>query len=572
MTSSTNPWQEWPALVGLHGQPFAPLRCERAVWGKEPGSTAGFHWLATSAGFGGKVEGLERSLYLGSEDVPRKLLLWRSSGGLHHAVHCYPSRAQDAAGRPALEKQVLEWRRTQDQPAALGALVLLPQVERLDDGIWWGRPADAEDFADAFHLALPPDETSALACDDIDLQTTIQAGCRELAEATDRAALAALYAQVLTGAKGVALAGLKAPLSGAALAALLLPLPRERAERLGIVAWVPSRLADLGSAHHPWDLILGGDQEDTKPRRAAAADPAHSDQAGRMAEALLACDPRRLHAGPQSRPTPPPRREAPGARRLVLWGLAAAGKTAYLAQLYLHLEHATGSDWRVYPGSDSLPFFRTLRGRIQTQNRFPVPTPVGGVSPVRCRLVNGRTGAEALIEVEDRPGEDFRGQIDEAHRQLAAADGLILLFDPLLDVPLQREAFKDALDRMSLAESRVGGRDTRPVAFCLAKADAFIATAEALRSAVEDPDGFVRARVEHDILTSLDHHFGNYRLFPVSAAGVQVAHGAVNPAVFFDEDLNPRLVGIGPRPLHLLDPLTWVLDQLAAAGPVSGAP
>ncbi|WP_020504901.1 TRAFAC clade GTPase domain-containing protein [Lamprocystis purpurea] len=569
MTSRTNPWQDWPALAGWVGHPLPPLRCERAVWGREPGAGAGPHWLATSAGFGGSAEGIERSLAFGDEDVPWVTLAWRSSGSLHYAVRCYPSRAP-AGGRPGLEKQLIEWRRPQDLPAALGALVLLPQAERLDDTIWWGKSGDDGDFADGFHLALAPDETTEIPFDEIDLQTTILAGCRELAEATDPPALAALYTRLLAGAKGIALPGLTGPLSGAALAALLLPLARERADRLGLVAWLPSRRLRPGQTVHPWDLILGGAPTDTASVRAAAADETQVSAAERMAAAVLAGDPRRLQTRPTTRPSPAtpkaPPTTTPETRRLVLWGLAAAGKTAYLAQLYLQLEHATDSEWRVYPGPDSLGFFRALRARLQTQNRFPAPTPVDKASPVRCRLVHGGTGAEAMIEVEDRAGEDFRLQTDAVYQQLATADGLILLFDPLLEVALQREAFKDALDRMSVAETREGGRDTRPVAFCLAKADAFITTAAHYRSALEDPDAFVRARVEHDILQSLEHHFATYRLFPVSAAGVWVEHGAVTPAVFFDEDLNPRLSSQS-HPLHLLDPLTWVLKRLEAATP-----
>lgn len=572
MASKTNPWQDWPALAGWHGHSLAPLRCERAVWGQEPGTGAGSHWLATSAGFGGSAEGIERSLALGDEEVPWVTLVWRSSGSLHYAVHCYPSRAQAGAG-PGLEKQLLEWRRPQDLPAALGALVLLPQAERLDDTIWWGKSGDDGDFADGLHLALAPDETTEIPYDEIDLQATILAGCRELAQATDPTALTALYGQLLAGAKGIALPGLKGPLSGAALAALLLPLPRERADRLGLVAWLPSRRLRPGQTLHPWDLILGGEPGDIESGLAAAAHETQLPAAERMAAAVLAGDPRRLRTGPTTGPSPSAPKElpatTPGTHRLVLWGLAAAGKTAYLAQLYLQLEHATDNDWRVYPGPDSLSFFRTLRARLQTQNRFPASTPAGKASPVQCRLVHGSTGTEAIIEVEDRSGEDYRLQTDAANQQLATADGLVLLFDPLLEVALQREAFKDALDRMSLAETREGGRDTRPVAFCLAKADAFITTATQYRSALEDPDAFVRARVEHDILKSLDHHFATYRLFPVSAAGVWVEHGAVNPAVFFDEDLNPRLSSHS-HPLHLLDPLTWVLERLAAVAPGAG--
>lgn len=560
MSAVSSTWKDWPALSGLPPRLPAVLRGEQAVWGRAPGAASGSRWIAASPGFAGKAGGLEGPLDLGLEDRPRKLLLWRSAGGLHHAVHGYPGRLPDAAGRRTLEKQVLEWPRPAELPAALGALILLGRAATLTDALWWGRTPDSGAFARDFHIALPEDPVG-IPVDELDLRMTIQAGCQALAQTVAPAALGALYARLLAGARGIALAGLAEPLPPEALAVLLLPLPRERADRLSLAGWWPSSRAPDAGLARTWDLILGGDDPaELLALAGPAPDAAQTAEGARLAEALLAADPGRLasRAPARSVQTPP----TGSARRIVLWGLAAAGKTAYLAQLYLQLEHAAESAWRVLPEPDSVETFARLRARLQTANRFPAPTPVGSAQPIRCRLIHRETGAEAVIEMEDRSGEDYRAHHAEAQAQLDAADGLVLLFDPLLDVHLQRDAFKDTLDRLSAGSPRIAGRDPRPVAFCLAKSDAFIRTAEDERLALEAPDDFVRQRVEADILQSLDHHFARCRRFPVSAAGVWTEHGAVESAVFLDEALDWRLSSHG-RPLHLLEPLVWIMDALA---------
>ena len=391
---------------------------------------------------------------------------------------------------------------------------------------------------------------------------TIQAGCRALAQLVDPADLGRLYGRLLAGARGIPLEGLGGPLPPEALAALLLPLPRERADRLSLAGWLPSSRTEDGGLANAWDLILGGDHPPgSLPIAGSAPDEAQTAEGARLAEALLAGDPGALRARHRAPPMQTRPRSAGAPRPIVLWGLAAAGKTAYLAQLYLQLEHATESPWRVLPEPHSVETFTDLRARLQTANRFPAPTPVGRAQPIGCRLIHRETGAEAAIEVEDRSGEDYRANHPEAQAQLDRAEGLALLFDPLLDVHLQRDAFKDTLDRLSAGAPRVAGRDPRPVAFCLAKSDAFIRTAEDYRKALEEPDAFVRQRVAADILLALEHHFARYRLFPVSAAGVRAEHGALEPAVFLDEALDWRLSSRG-RPLHLLDPLVWIMEAL----------
>ena len=88
-----------------------------------------------------------------------------------------------------------------------------------------------------------------------------------------------------------------------------------------------------------------------------------------------------------------------------------------------------------------------------------------------------------------------------------------------------------------------------------------IETAADFRRALDAPDEFVRERVSPVLVQGLDHYCAKYRLFPVSAVGVRLRHGVVEPAVFSDERLQPRICP-GGRPFNLRAPFAWLLNEL----------
>src|SRR6266852_3848253 len=111
---------------------------------------------------------------------------------------------------------------------------------------------------------------------------------------------------------------------------------------------------------------------------------------------------------------------------IALWGPSRAGKTAYLAQLFL--KENVGSGWKVFPTSESREFLLAVSKRANL-NFFPEPTDT--VRNVRYRFKNEKTGQEAVLFVEDRAGRESSQLDDEGKRRLNQADGLILLFDPM---------------------------------------------------------------------------------------------------------------------------------------------
>jgi hypothetical protein len=307
---------DWPALSYASAWP-EKLKFSRAVWGKVHGASSDYRWIALSAGLAPEPD-LHKEFVAGVEDLQEKALLWRSLGGRSHAVTCYPSRAADKSGRADfLEKQVLSWDRC-DLPAALGALILLSYATGLDDSLWWSRYEDKPWSEPDFALPIDPSDHEPRPVRIQDLAATVEQGLAEIRSALGIERLQALYAAILAGSKPAFLTGLQEPLSAAALAALLLPLPREHADRLSVAGWLPSRRAFMDELKKLWDVIVLPPDLTWLAANAPEIDPRFQAEGRRLAGALLGQEavsypladlpPRPIEPLPEPVPTP----EKPG--------------------------------------------------------------------------------------------------------------------------------------------------------------------------------------------------------------------------------------------------------------------
>lgn len=570
MAKPTGDATHWPAL-DLQGRELpAHIAFEKGVWGKVHGAPSDFRWIAATRAFMGTKNHLERDLPLGTEDLPVSATLWRTHGDTCYAIALYPSRVHDAAGRSGfLEKQFLEWKRSPEVPAALGALLLMDIAakaeaearERQNDVRW------SDD--DVIEL----EAASTIPVSRVMIEEAAERGLADLVQATTEESLANLYAAVLAGERAIQLKGLPAPLSPAAVAALLLPLPREVADRLSIAGWLPSsRLSESGieDVRRTWDLVLGGGV--AIPSTSAAPTAEQIEQAGVMAKSVF------------SRP-PAGRVQTPGGAaseaseeiaktiQLTLWGPSAAGKTVLLAKLYLEADDdETAGGWEVFPTERSVNFIDDMRARMQTNNLFPPASTFGHVEGIEYLFRNAQTGVVASLQLEDRAGResealedtDITGGKMSLKRRLGSADGIVLLFDPVSDTATLEGRFWNTLELLHVASGRKARKDPRPIAVCVSKSDVLIETPEDFRRAIESPDEFVRERAPEFLTNALDRFCTNYRLFPVSAAGVRLRHGVIEPAVFFDESLERRICP-GGRPFNLMAPFSWLLGELGSA-------
>lgn len=244
---------------------------------------------------------------------------------------------------------------------------------------------------------------------------------------------------------------------------------------------------------------------------------------------------------------------------LALWGPSASGKTALLAQLF-DRPHA---EWDIFPTPEALPFIERMQPIVQSNNMFPPATTVGEQERIVYLFRHQQTRATARLHVEDRAGVESEQMNEESQLRLSSADGLVLLFDPQRDREKLLAEVRVTLQRLHVFSRRGAEKDHRPIAVCLSKADLEIRNLDDLMQAHQDPEGFVRDRMAPGLAYAIERLCSNFRLFPVSAAGVRVRRGVVEPVVFYDELLRFR-IGQGGTPINLVEPFLWVYGEIQA--------
>lgn len=546
----------WPALAGMSLTATPKIELERGVWGKVHGAASDYRWIAATPGFLPLTDRLVAELNLGSEDSPSREVAWRTLGDLHLAVCSYPSRAVDAAGRKAtIEKQVMAWRRPAELPAILGAFALLPAVATASDSLWWDHSGDARWAESDFVLPLDATAKPPILIQESRLAEAVERGIQALLAALGSDSLARLYGCLLAGQRGLFLEPRSAePLAPEALAALLLPLPRELADGLSLAGGIPSQRFDPASLAARWAVLA---THGPAARLAPPLPPLPTPDPGgaRLVQALELRQPAFL--GP---PGPSAGLNGDGSLPLCLWGTTSAGKTVLIAQLFLEFQ-AKKADWEILPTERSLAFSDIMRNEIRLQNRFPAPTPQGVHEIIAYQFRHQRSGREATLAVEDRAGEDYRQLTDGARERLSSAAGLMLLFDTGGSAAALEADIWRTLDQLHVASGRGASKDSRPIAVCVSKADLVLRNAADRKRAIQTPDSFARERLSKKLLSLLDSRLEHYRLFPVSSAGVRLRWGSLEPVVFLDESLTPRLCP-GGEPFNLSAPFLWLLDEL----------
>lgn len=249
--------------------------------------------------------------------------------------------------------------------------------------------------------------------------------------------------------------------------------------------------------------------------------------------------------------------------QVALWGPPSAGKTMYLAQLFLRADQ-TKSRFTVYPTPEVQTLIETNRARIDNENRF-LPATQPGTGPRVLYRFRTEGGREVRLAIDDRAGGEwmrFEGDIQKIYLD---AQGLMLLFDSQVKPKDLETDLLQTVVRMHVAG---GSRDDpRPVALCLSKADMLIRTPADKTRALTDPDGFMRAWLDRTLsrgfLQGIRKYFPNIKMFPISSIGVRFKYGQRRPVVFFDERCQPRLWhGRELEPLNLMAPLEWLFDEL----------
>ncbi|MFE1833192.1 hypothetical protein [Streptomyces sviceus] len=301
--------------------------------------------------------------------------------------------------------------------------------------------------------------------------------------------------------------------------------------------------------------------------------------------------------------------------RVGLWGAPRSGKTTYLAALPIaamqYQRHEEGN-WLIGGmTAESSEFLNSSVTNLTIERRFPPATAAldsmswsfNGQEPGTGLMRRRLREAGFVLEIQDAPGEAFQPRNPMHARvldQLARAQGLIYLFDPLGDAQTDTHSltfFFSTLNELNNRIRNAGGHDRgrlpHHVSVCIAKFD----HPEIFQPAVEAgwvtqdtvgaqlprvpshlADGYFQwlcndyrgatARLVRDGLAAYFHP-ERVKYYATSAIGFRL-----NPQHVFDyrnyanvEIVNgePRIC-TSPEPINVLEPLTDLERRMRASG------
>jgi hypothetical protein len=256
---------------------------------------------------------------------------------------------------------------------------------------------------------------------------------------------------------------------------------------------------------------------------------------------------------------------------VALWGPSAAGKTMLVAQLYQQQSSAAASAWDVLP-HPTMPttaeFVQLMRKDIRANNLFPKATAIKddrrreGSDQIVYLFRHRETGRTVTVSIEDRPGKEWENLDNGAKERLREAKGLLLLFDPTRALADLEDEVLRTLEHISGTTARVGEKERRPVAVCMSKADLLVRSLHEVRQATANPHEFVRDRMNPIIEAAFQRYLDKFRFYPVSAVGIRPRRGVLEPMVFFDEQLVPRICSEDGEPLNLMAAFSWLFDAV----------
>jgi hypothetical protein len=293
-----------------------------------------------------------------------------------------------------------------------------------------------------------------------------------------------------------------------------------------------------------------------------------------------------------------------GSRLIALVGAKETGKTVFMTVLVHELMHRVGSRFDAamsgaddktrerFAGSYEGPLYRESRllGTTTTAGQAGRDPLVFRFTTAERRMLGAAAPRHTLLSFFDTAGEDLTSQrsIEENVRYLSAADGIVLLLDPLqmrgarqlakpgTRLPAEAGVADDpanVLERVTDLVMAVDGgpkkKIAKPLAIAFSKLDTLThdlkESSPLRRSAPQTPffDETDSQEVHAEILRLLtrwdgaridqiaNKHYQQYRYFGLSALGE-------TPSA--DNKVSPR----GIRPYRVADPFLWALGGFGA--------
>ena len=266
--------KRWPALADLpedlsaFSLPQQGTLVQR-VFGKIPNAATDYREICSSA-VEGPNSGDDRP-YFGAEEIRNDFLALSSIDGWVRAIHAYPSRAVDSAGRQTpIELQILEVRQEEIPPSCylLYCASLLNMVKELGDETWLAQSSKPEWQEDRTYI-LPIEPPKPISQEDLEEAVTLLSGGKNKirdAVFTNSFSAAAFYSLVHGGQQKEAVTLSSAqfnPVDLDTMLALCLPLKEEVLRKISFTTYFPSKRPDGEKLDKSWHLI-GAAQWDIK--------------------------------------------------------------------------------------------------------------------------------------------------------------------------------------------------------------------------------------------------------------------------------------------------------------------
>jgi hypothetical protein len=237
-------------------------------------------------------------------------------------------------------------------------------------------------------------------------------------------------------------------------------------------------------------------------------------------------------------------------------GPQSSGKTVLLAQLYVRFP--VSNRWKILPTPETQPHIDAMRTTHVEQRNFPLGTREEEKISIAYEFERRDTGERLRLFTEDRAGvlsERLGAQDLEHFTQASAMAMMIDATRPHFSSEVQR-----ALENFYLA-----GKDKRPTAFCLSKADLYIHSTKDYERVMADGAAFVQERLPENLVRRIGDFCPTRRFFPVSSVGVHIRYGTVQPTIYYDQRMFLRMKD-GITPIHLLEPFEWLFEALSVDG------
>ena len=240
-----------------------------------------------------------------------------------------------------------------------------------------------------------------------------------------------------------------------------------------------------------------------------------------------------------------------------LWGPSGVGKSMLLGRITRDNTH---KNWQVLPGNLEAKSFQSNIFDVFKGGHWPKPTHFSTRSQQEYSFSDSSTHRLFNVKIVDRAGIHNTNLAPEVIKALRAAHGLVLLFSPE-DEPSH---LREYLGRIAVEVQQTSfQRDKRPYAICFTKMDLYIETEEQFHRMINEPHEFVEANYKlRDHVEYIKHFCKVFRLFPVSAAGVNMISGSLRSAHFYDDHGLPRLVP-DAQPINVLSPFIWLFSQVS---------